>query len=82
MLAISLIPIALLGYIITNQSSQALREANFNQLNSIRINKANQIESFYSERKGDVNVLSNTPIVIDAFNNFNNAFSSGGTEGI
>jgi len=82
MLAISLIPIALLGYIITNQSSQALREANFNQLNSIRINKANQIESFYSERKGDVNVLSNTPIVIDAFNNFNNAFSSGGTEGV
>ncbi|PUU89429.1 MAG: methyl-accepting chemotaxis protein [Halanaerobium sp.] len=82
MLAISLIPIALLGYIITNQSSQALREANFNQLNSIRINKANQIESFYSDRKGDVNVLSNTPIVIDAFNNFNNAFSSGGTEGV
>lgn len=82
MLAISLIPIALLGYIITNQSSEALREANFNQLNSIRINKANQIESFYSDRKGDVDVLSNTPIVIDAFNNFNNAFSSGGAEGV
>ncbi len=82
MLAISLIPIAILGYLITNQSSDALEEANFNQLDSVRINKANQIETFYNDRKGDVNVLGNTPIVMDAFNNFNNAFKSGGTEGV
>ncbi|WP_234978090.1 methyl-accepting chemotaxis protein [Halanaerobium kushneri] len=82
MLAISLIPITLLGYVITNQSSEALREANFNQLDSIRTNKANQIETFYNDIKGDVEVLSRTPIIIDAFNNFNNAFSSGGSEGV
>jgi methyl-accepting chemotaxis protein len=82
MLAISLIPIAILGYLITNQSSQALEEANFNQLDSIRINKANQIETYYKDRKADVNVLSDTPIIVDAFNNFNSAFKSGGTEGV
>ena len=82
MLAISLIPIAVLGYLITNQSSEALEEANFNQLDSIRINKANQIETYYEDRKADVKVLSGTPIVKDAFNNFNNAFKSGGTEGV
>lgn len=82
MLAISLIPIALLGYLITNQSSEALKEANFNQLNTVRANKANQIKNFFEGRKGDVKVLSNTPIVLDSFNNFNSAFNSGGTEGV
>ncbi|MFN2340650.1 MAG: methyl-accepting chemotaxis protein [Halanaerobium sp.] len=82
MLAISLIPIAILGYLITNQSSEALEEANFNQLDSIRTNKAKQIETYYEDRKADVNVLSDTPIILDAFNNFNSAFKSGGTEDV
>ena len=82
MLAISLIPIVILGYLITNQSSDALEGANFNQLESVRINKANQIESFYRDKKGDVSVLGDTPIVLDAFNNLNSAFKSGGTESV
>ena len=66
MLAISLIPLAISGYLNIRGSGNALEESYFKELNAIKTIKANQIESFFAERQGDINVLSNTPVVKDA----------------
>ena len=63
MLLISLIPLAISALLNISSSSGALEESNFNQLSAIKTIKANQIEDFFSERFGDINVLSNTPII-------------------
>ena len=77
MLVVSLIPLAILGYLTINQSSDALQKSNFDQLSAVRAIKSNQIESFLSERQGDVTVLANTPVVSDALNRFSQFFADG-----
>ena len=81
MLAISLIPLAVSGYLNIRGSENALKEAGFKELNAIKTIKANQIESFFAERQGDINVLSNTPIIKDALKNFDQAFQAQGIDG-
>ena len=81
MLVISLIPLGISGFLNIRSTSNALEEANFNQLSAIKTIKANQIESFFSERKGDINVLSNTPVIKEAINGFNSAYKSEGLDG-
>lgn len=46
MLAVSLIPLAILGYLTINQSTDALQKSNFDQLSAVRAIKSNQIKSF------------------------------------
>jgi len=42
------------------QSSNALMDSQFNQLKAIRDIKKGQIESYFSERQGDIHVVANT----------------------
>ena len=42
------------------QSSNALMESQYNQLKAIRDIKKGQIESYFAERQGDMNVMVNT----------------------
>lgn len=81
MLAISLIPLAISAYLNITGSSAALEEATFHELEAIKTIKANQIESFFAERRGDVSVLSSTPIIRDSLENFSQAFEAQGIDG-
>ncbi|MFW5987921.1 MAG: methyl-accepting chemotaxis protein [bacterium] len=81
MLAISLIPLAISAYLNITGSGSALEEATFHELEAVKTIKANQIESFFAERQGDVSVLSNTPIIKDSLEDFNQAFKAQGIDG-
>ena len=57
-LAFSLIPLAGFGFWSIENLKNKLLEANYNQLESIRELKKGQLESYFSERQGDMQVLS------------------------
>src|SRR6056297_443270 len=79
-LSIGILAVAVLGIISYNQSKKALIKKSFNQLQAIRNIKKNQIESFFAERKGDLNVYAFNTAVQMASNRFIRAFDSGGME--
>src|SRR6056297_3567042 len=81
MLVISLIPLGISAFLSMRSSSQALEEANFNQLSAIKTIKANQIESFFAERSGDISVLSSTPIIRNSLEDFSSSYETSGLEG-
>ncbi|MGN7610841.1 methyl-accepting chemotaxis protein [Magnetococcales bacterium HHB-1] len=56
----SLLPLAFLSWFSSSKSSEALRQANFNQLEAVREIKKSQIEGYFKERKGDMGVLVET----------------------
>ncbi|MDC7224286.1 MAG: hypothetical protein PQJ60_11135, partial [Spirochaetales bacterium] len=55
---IGLIPLSLFGLLSNRTLKRELLEAQYNQLNSIREIKKKQIESYFAERRGDMQVLS------------------------
>jgi methyl-accepting chemotaxis protein len=55
-----LIPLLVVGMFSLHQSRDALLQASFNQLQSVREIKRAQIESFFAARKGDLSVLVET----------------------
>ncbi len=59
-LLIGILPLLISSYISSSHSSQALTTARFNQLSGVREIKKSQIESFFHERKGDMEVLLET----------------------
>jgi methyl-accepting chemotaxis protein len=80
-LSIGLFAVAVLGYMSYNQSKKALIEKSFDQLQAIRDIKKNQIESFFKERKGDLNVYAYNTAVQLASQRFIHAFDSAGLSG-
>ncbi len=54
---IGLIPFVILGLVSLSRASTALQQQSFNQLESIRAIKSKQIEKFFAERRGDMDVL-------------------------
>ena len=59
-LAIALIPMLLIGGIASYVASSAIEKQVFSQLVTVREIKKSQIESYFAERKGDIEVLSGT----------------------
>ena len=59
-LLVGIIPFAVAAVISMTQSSRALSEKAFNQLEAVREIKKAQIERFFSERRGDMGVLMET----------------------
>ncbi len=51
-----------------------------NHLISVREIKKMQIQNFFHERYGDINVLSKNPLVVQSLPRFSNAFKAGGFE--
>jgi len=59
-LLIGLIPLAVVGYISTQKSVEALNEQITGQLASIRESKGSVIQNFFIDREGGMNTLSRT----------------------
>ncbi|MBF0446036.1 MAG: cache domain-containing protein, partial [Magnetococcales bacterium] len=59
-LLVGLLPLATVGWFSSKESSQAMMDASFNKLKSMRKVKKSQIEAFFAERKGDMGVLVET----------------------
>jgi methyl-accepting chemotaxis protein len=68
-LLIGLLPLLISSFISSQNTSNALTKASFNQLTGVREIKKNQIESFFHERQGDMGVLLETvnTLRIEAF---------------
>ncbi|HHT9129563.1 MAG TPA: cache domain-containing protein [Candidatus Brocadiaceae bacterium] len=56
----------------------ALKNEFLNHLISVREIKKMQIQNFFYERYGDVNILSKNPLVVQSLPRFSNAFKAGG----
>ncbi len=56
-LAVGLIPAAVIGILSLRKSSSSMEELSYNQLVGMRDVKKGQIEQFFAEREGDMNVL-------------------------
>lgn len=74
----ALIPIVIVGFISSNLSEKALMKAAYSQLEAIQEIKKVQIETFFGERIGDVNVLAGNPFVEQAFHALKTAMTEGG----
>ena len=59
-LVLALIPTLLVGFIASYISSAAIEKQVFSQLVAVREIKKSQIENYFAERKGDIEVLSAT----------------------
>lgn len=78
-LLVGIIPLALVGWIASSVAGKALMKKSFDGLEAVREIKKNQIEGFFKERLGDVEVLANNPFVLQAFKDLDNAFRVGET---
>ena len=81
-LVIGLVPFMFMGITSLNTAHQGLSNAAFNQLESIREIKKDQIKRLFSEREGDAKVLADNPFVKEAMQELNKVFHSlGGSDG-
>ena len=69
---------AILGPLSYNSAITSLKEQAKNHLISVREMKRGQIENYFSERKGDVCVLSKSPLVVEGLPRFIATFHSTG----
>ena len=69
-----LVPLAVIGVISNNSSSNALKQQAFNQLVSVRETKKKQIEDYFSTIRKQVRTFSENGMVVDAMKGFKTAF--------
>jgi methyl-accepting chemotaxis protein len=82
LLAVGVIPFVVLGIVSHRTAANALSEQAFNQYKSIRDLKKSQIELFFSDRLGDVDMLARTLYVLDAVKALKHSFDlEGGVSG-
>ena len=70
--------LVIMGPLTYKGLSPAIRNMAINHLISVREIKKMQIQNFFYERYGDVNVLSKNPLVVQSLPRFSNAFKEGG----
>lgn len=70
--------LTIMGPLTYKTLSPALKNEVLNHLISVREIKKMQIQNFFYERYGDVNVLSKNPLVVQSLPRFSNAFKAGG----
>ena len=80
LLAAGLLPLLIIGVIIDYQASNALKAQAFNQLVSIRDIQKQQIESYFSQVRDQVETFSSSRMIIDAAKGFRFAFKLLGSE--
>ena len=68
-----LIPLAVVGWFSSDRSSESLMGVSFSQLKSVREIKKVQIEKYFEERRGDMEVLVKTvnTLRLEAFRKLN-----------
>ncbi len=59
-MVVGIIPLAMVGFWSSTQSTKSLTAQAFNQLLAIREIKKSQIEKYFAEREGDMGVLLET----------------------
>ena len=64
-LFVSIIPLLIIGLIITPMSRKTTEEDAYSKLRAVGTIKLHQIINYFSERKKDIDVLSKMPIIID-----------------
>ncbi len=69
-----------MSYIIQKNSEDTLRKEVVNNLSAIAVNNADRIETYINEKRNDITVLSYSPGVIDAMDQFAKAFKNGGID--
>ncbi len=75
-LAVSLLPLIIVGLLAYLQAQQALEDEVTAKLVAVRDIKANWITSYFNERLGDVRVLSENPSTVIAMHAFDEAIES------
>ncbi len=79
-LGVGVLPFAAIAIVSLLNGSQALTKSAFNQLGAIQAIKKSQIEGFFTERMGDVSVLSGNPTVASAVADFGMAYAKDGNK--
>jgi len=74
LLAVGVIPFVVLGIVSHRTAVNALSDQAFKQYESIRDLKKSQIELFFADRMGDVDMLARTPYVVEAVKAMKYAF--------
>ncbi len=75
LLAFSFASILIIGYLGVSASREALSEAVFNQLSSMRSARANQIEAYFRNLRNQIQIYAEDETVIAAMVRFNKAYS-------
>lgn len=70
-LAVSIIPIAIIGILSNNSARKALEASAFSQLESVGHLKADQIVAFLERKIRDIDILSKEPLTLEAFDKLN-----------
>ncbi len=74
---VGLVPLLAMAVISYLKSSEALSEQSYNQLISMRDVRKSQIEGYFGERMGDLEVFSKNPLAIDGLKEYAVAFALG-----
>jgi len=78
-LAIALIPSSFMGWLYYQRAKKGFQKEAFAKLTSVAELKTNQIESYFAERKGDVQILVQTDNVKSAFEKLKAYYDSSST---
>ena len=79
-LLISLIPLAVVGYVTFNIVERVTKQEVVEGLQSIIEHKVDHLNGYILEREMDVDILAHTPAIRDAMEGFTLAFERGGNK--
>ena len=80
LISVSLIPLLLLGIVMYRSASQGILEQANNQLESVRSIKANQVESYFTSIRKQIETFSENAMVVEAMQQFPEALSTARSE--
>lgn len=75
LLSVGIIPMAISGFIVLQKVNNALELRAFSQLESVRANKTEQVEDYFSIIEKQLLTFSNSIMISDAMNEFTYAFN-------
>ncbi|MEG3639601.1 response regulator [Magnetococcus sp. PR-3] len=78
--AISLVPLTLVTLFLLDRSQQALSEAAYAQLRTVRDTKIINIQRYFAENRSDISVLSKTSHMSNALDAFSSALTEEGLD--
>jgi methyl-accepting chemotaxis protein len=81
MLSISILPVAVLGYMSYKDASSAILDAQKQRLTNIRDAKASEIESYFKKAHTDMKVFASLPLVQQAEVDLEKGWNHGGMTG-
>ncbi len=74
-LSISIASICIVGYQGIKHGNQSLKDSIKQQLTSLRINRTREIENYFKEKRGQLSILSENTLLINAMKEFSSAYT-------